>query len=217
MKFRSTQWVNGGFVARVNLEERLFSEARLHYFSELLKTTSHQALGVLSYLWHDSQELKRATASKREIVIWCRWKEIQYYNYDVHGEKPPDTELIAALVESGYISESEPEVFQIHGNEDQIAALDTYRVGSEAHRLASILGGKARAASAPRDEQGHFIPAGTPADSQPAAGPATSRNSIQFNSIQLNSIQRYIRRLFHQPSPTYSPLGIWNAVIFAGP
>lgn len=195
-------------MARVNLEQRLFAEGRLHHLASLIGSTTHEAIGILAYLWHDSQELGKNAATAREIVIWCRWKEVELDRYYANSENELKAEqLISALKESGYIENIDETLYAIRGNEKQIQSLDHYR--GEEHKRVSSLGGRARAQNATRDSHGHFkssrengasqpvgeetpneIPAIQPNDQPGVASenPAvTSRNSIQSNSIQIKN------------------------------
>lgn len=106
----------------VKIEERCFGDGRLSRLGKALGTNDIRcAMGVLVFLWHDSQEMVRLSGTKEEIIDWCRPAE---------GE---DRERIfQALLSQKYIhlitKGSCAGQFEIHGNKLQITTkLDNIR------------------------------------------------------------------------------------------
>jgi hypothetical protein len=98
-------------MARVNLEENFFGERRLYRFQEIMGWSRPKAIGTLTLLWHDSQELLRIEGSTEEISEWC-WAT-------THEE---GLKIVSALTACGFISMLANGNFLIHGNEKQIEA-----------------------------------------------------------------------------------------------
>ena len=167
-------------MARITVEEKVLAEGRLHTLADYLGVSSHTAIGLLVYLWHDSQELRCAVATSSELESWCRWREFKLCYQDIM--QVPD--LRAGLELAGYISKISENKYKIHGNEKHIDSLERYYDGV-------VNGGKIRASKAKRGKDGRYKtkPASRPARAgkhPPAqAGPASS--AIQYNSIQNNT------------------------------
>ena len=114
-------------MARVNLEERSFSDPRIDEIADLMEWPTPFALGVLSFIWHASQELLKPRATKRQIKLWTKLP------------KDMAEKFFRYLIEVELITELEADLFEIHGSEEQIEtrlrALDRAKKGGEANRL----------------------------------------------------------------------------------
>ncbi len=114
-------------MARVNIEEHAFGEARINRLAREMGWDERQALGALVYLWHDSQEHLRICATGEEIADWSRAKS------GVEADS-----LVRALQAAKYITSKGDGTFEIHGNEAQIdhrlTAISRARKGGAANR-----------------------------------------------------------------------------------
>lgn len=113
-------------MARVNVEEGAFGDARLTRLERLMGWDHRTALGCLVLLWHESQEGLRDHGTAAEIASWC-WA------------LPNETDaLVRALAAVGYIVERKDGTFTIQGNSKQIewrvAQIEKSRKGAEATR-----------------------------------------------------------------------------------
>lgn len=98
-------------MARVNLEERVFGEARLGRLADLMGWDIQKALGALAFLWFESQDKLKVFCTAEEIILYARLKRKK----DREG-------FIAALSHSevGFIVENSEKLFEIRGNFSQI-------------------------------------------------------------------------------------------------
>lgn len=185
-------------MARVNLEDQLFGQARLLRLARELYLPAHAAIGILAFLWHDSQEYGAVEATAEEICEWARLETLSEWQSfsDRNGRGCEPSALIAALLSARFISPSGAgpagpsdgvQRYVIHGNAEQVAGLKTYQQDKD----QKIVAGKHRAASAIRDKKGHFLkkdPAERPAPLDTAGPPPlvqhSSGNAIQYNAIQ---------------------------------
>jgi hypothetical protein len=110
----------GDKMARVNIEDRFFGESRLIHASRMLGHETHMLIGMLVYLWHDSQEMGHTHGTAKQIVDWCRLYEIQDGERFVDDVGTTDQALINALLEYRFITEISPGIYEIHGNQKQI-------------------------------------------------------------------------------------------------
>lgn len=95
-------------MARVNVEERLFSKvSRRKAACEAIGCEEHFLVGALVFLWHESQEELRIYGTAEEIRMWCLL--------------PPDSRIVDALVAGKYIDwDDAVGQYKIHGNKKQI-------------------------------------------------------------------------------------------------
>jgi len=122
-------------MGRVNLEERFFSELRLHKLASRLGGDLKTAIGCMALLWHESQLRGRTDGSKEEILDWT-WD--------------PDCKIFGHLVASGYLKKEQGDCFLIKGNDQQLSGLSEWRASKSA-------GGKARIKKAKRGSNGRFV------------------------------------------------------------
>jgi len=99
-------------MARLNIEERLFSEPRARRLALALGWNEFEAIGLLNFLWYDSQSKDRASGTSEEILEWTR--------ADMIAEGSQLDKIVPALLKCGFISEEGNDCFLIHGNENQI-------------------------------------------------------------------------------------------------
>ncbi len=135
---------------RVNLENDLFSDFRLRNLQKLLRarapvddweTAQFTAIGMLAYLWRESQQELKVECTKTEIDTW------------IFGGA---TEIFVA---SGFIELLENGAYRVRGNEPQVANLQKFVASRGA-------GGRARASQAARTSSGTFA---TKEGNQPAS------------------------------------------------
>lgn len=160
-------------MARVNLEARLFGESRLRHLARMLKCFEHQALGIVAFLWHDSQEYQAREASADEIIQWSRIADIQDGEQLQYGEIHTTNELvIEALCKCRFIEKTDTDRFVIIGNDKQIEQLRTFN-------------SRAKKGADARWKQNENASSNALAH----AKACLTNAPIQFNSTQLNSIQ----------------------------
>jgi hypothetical protein len=177
------RWNWGIRMGRVNLEERLFSEARIGVMARAIGYPAHCAIGMVAYLWHDSQELGVSEASAQDIADWCRLDEFQSFEFGAEMESTTIENLITGLVRGRFIEQIDGDLYLIRGNQKHVDNLNSLRENA-------VKGGEARAKAAKR-EGGRFViapPDGTTATSQPTSQSAGDPPA-QFNAIQINAIQ----------------------------
>lgn len=162
-------------MARVNVEETTFGEGRLVKFSMQAKCSIQEALGFLLLLWHDSQELLKASGTKEEIIEWCR----------VYDETRAE-QIFHALLRAPYLTDLGDGLFEIHGNESQISSRIT-------HMEKSKKGAQSTKDKWNRNQKkGHRPATGLPQahpTPDPTPGLQPCPNQAQFNAIQGNAIQ----------------------------
>jgi hypothetical protein len=176
-------------MARLNLEERCFGEGRLRRLAKRMNWDDRMALGTLAMLWHESQAMSRTYGTREEIIDWCL--------------EPNDSSIVDHLVACRYLDPIEVEgvkspIFEIRGNERQIANLESYtrraRKGVEARKKAGF------DASIPRpfdvSKKGQKQTSSQPevnlrsTSSQPEDDPKSTSTRPGGHTIQFNSIQR---------------------------
>lgn len=140
-------------MARVCVEERCFGEARLNQLARAMGWDVRTALGALVFLWHDSQQMKKAHASAEELAIWSRVDENQAVAFS------------NALLAAGYVTKSRGNKLTIKGNAEHIEALASYRKRGQ-------VGGKATREKHKSEKQKE-----TQAVSRRASGPASAGQS----------------------------------------
>jgi hypothetical protein len=96
-------------MARINIEEE--AHKRVSKLAGLAKCSDREALGTVSYLWGDSQDILRVSGSRDEIIEWAHL--FNFSDEDVER-------WILALEKSRFISCLDDGQYLIHGNEIQI-------------------------------------------------------------------------------------------------
>lgn len=103
-------------MARVEIEERAWSDPNLKRICVRAKITRSYAMGLLATLWHDSQEEMRTIATAEDLSIW--------FADDI--EKGVDA--ISILEASGYLEKMpDGERFRISGNFSRIQRVKAYK------------------------------------------------------------------------------------------
>lgn len=159
-------------MARVNLEERLFGDARLRHLARKLNCLEHTALGLVAMLWHDSQEMGAVYATSEEILVWCRYDDIAHHEWMILEVTTQKEDVIRALIDTKFIDQVDEDKFLIRGNEKQIQQVRAFK--ERAHKAADKRWGKVNATS---NAQADAI----------ACSSNAQYNSIQDNSIQTNT------------------------------
>lgn len=161
-------------MARVNLEERLFGDARLNRLCRRLKWSIREALGCVSWLWHDSQERLRTEASFDDIADWVR-----------AASDEEATAIVKALCEAEFITAVTENTFRIHGNEKHVAA--------HSQRLAA-------AKNAGLVNRERLTRSTERLTEKPISVNSMQGNAVQCNSIQFNSEKEECTELEAAPS-----------------
>lgn len=160
-------------MARVNLEDRFFSDRRLRCLAANLGWDEHKAVGVLAYLWHGSQEALRPSCGLAEVSVWTTLNLSE-------SEK-----FIQACLISGYMTkiDGESDEFLIKGNAEQIESriskIKSSSKGGESTKKRWELE-KLKRATRHATRQ-----ATRPSEPGPVGLPGVG--SIQCNSMQFNS------------------------------
>jgi hypothetical protein len=98
-------------MARTNIEQRLFGDSRLRYFQKLMQWQLREAVGCLACLWNASQELEATRATSKQVGAWA----------DSDPKELP--QLLAALIESGFLKSEGEDSYYIVGNPEQIEGI----------------------------------------------------------------------------------------------
>ncbi len=147
-------------MARVNLEDRFFSDRRVRSIAVAMGWREHMSVGVLAYLWHGSQEALSIASSYQEIQSWTLL------------EAEECEKFIKVCVSLKFLIPvvGKPGLYEIKGNKEQIEKRVTYldraKKGGEVNKI--------------RWEK---IKAGKEASSIASSYPEDS--SIQGNTMQL--------------------------------
>jgi len=152
-------------MARVNIEDRFFGEARRPALARLVAWHENTVTGALVSMWHSSQELGRCEGTRSQIGIWSRLSE--------------DDDLdkwIESLLVCEYISKVDEDTYLIHGNEEQIS--------SRIKRLSSSLKG----GEATRKKWEGRRPSNKKATGLQNVG-SIQGNAMQGNAMQVNASQ----------------------------
>lgn len=143
-------------MARVNIEERCFAERRIAGLALEMGWTEHQAMGVMVYLWHGSQEVIKVSGTMEEIGRWAMIPKDQIQKFCEAACK------FKLMIQKKH---RKVQKFEIVGNKAQIE--------SRISRMkAGIKGAKAT------QEKWRAV---RPSDGLAKAGPIQC-NSMQFNS-----------------------------------
>jgi hypothetical protein len=166
-------------MARVNIEDRAFTDGRLLRFAKLYGCKETEALGILLFLWHDSQAVLAEHGTADEVADWC-------HEFDEMRR----TELISTLKRCRLIEQPNPEIdrFYIKGNGLQIDNLRKFLLVQQENQQKKFAGrslaGKARCNKAKRLPNGRFAPA---SDQQPSSKSQQQFNTIQFKEEDISS------------------------------
>lgn len=95
-------------MARLEIDDRAFSDPRLKKLARLLGIQQPQAFGILAFIWHDSQEQLKESATAEEISTWLE-------TTPKRGQK-----IITALVDAGYLEPISDQNFKIKGNKNRL-------------------------------------------------------------------------------------------------
>lgn len=158
-------------MSRVNVETRALAENRFFDFAELLKLERWQAIGLLVYFWHDSQERKvwRGTREQLQKFIPVKLSD--------------RSKVFDALLECEYVAKSgESDLFAIKGNRKHVEAMTSLL---EARAKAGAKGGKR--SSELRSKTKELGPSKTQATSE-----ANGKQVLEFacsNAMQGNAEQ----------------------------
>lgn len=165
-------------MARVTLDERLFGERRLHRLATLMGWSLRETVGTLAYLWHESQEAKRAGGTLTEIAEWS------WIDDDATAQK-----FVSALQQVGYIHPDDDGDYIIHGNQQHIDNLHSYAVRGS-------MGGKSKAAK----QQ----PSKTVAELEPSLAAA---NQLLSNSLPIHTCSAVQCSAEHSEQPVIVDAG----------
>lgn len=156
-------------MARVNLEERCFAEvSRLNALGIALGSNEAEALGILSFIWFESQSKLLTKVTKSQLVAFSRVVRPDRAEKFVQAFCDP---------ELGY-GTLQDDVIELHGNLDQISAYVNMLDGSKKGGAAT----KERWARLSGEGPGH-----SPRRSDLKAHPRP--NSSQVNPSQVNPSQ----------------------------
>jgi len=102
-------------MARVEIEERAWSDSKLKRLAKGLRISRSYAMGLLTTLWHDSQNEGKYHATEDDLLIW--------YADDL----PFVPELVGMLQASGYLEKTEKGTYKIDGNRKALAKVSAYK------------------------------------------------------------------------------------------
>lgn len=102
-------------MARVEIEERAFSDPRLKKLCRKLRWSPREAIGALVILWHDSQDQDLVEASADDIDTWL----------DLEGDEAE--RVREALLATGYLEKSRKDFLVIDGNATRCAKVRAYK------------------------------------------------------------------------------------------
>ena len=102
-------------MARLEIEERAWSDSKLKYLVVELGSTRAYAMGLLAILWHDSQNENKTHATERELSVW--------FAEDIAAGIDP----IRILVASGYLEKTTDGRYRIDGNKPRLAKVAAYK------------------------------------------------------------------------------------------
>lgn len=160
-------------MARVNIEERCFGDVRLFNLARRMGWDVAKTIGVMVFLWHDSQEMIQTECSVEDLLTYARVVPTE-----------ESQKFISALNASKYISRVGDDLYKIHGNahqiDERVKKLTTAHKGGNATKERWR---KLTENAVENTENKAETPSASPASLGVSAYP------IQFNSIQPNSIQ----------------------------
>lgn len=102
-------------MARVEIEERAWSDPRLKDLAFGLKTTTSFAMGVLAALWHDSQEQGKEVIEERHLRVW--------FAAEIKKKK----DVIGALISAGYVEKLPDGTLRVDGNGRRCERVTVYK------------------------------------------------------------------------------------------
>lgn len=167
-------------MARTNVEERVFSLATVRRAAGIAGQPFNEpmVLGVLVYVWHDSQAILQLQITEDEYVAYSRL--------------PRDlaVQLLPALIKTRFLIRQPDGMLEVNGNEKQIeslvANLERAKKGGAAMRKKWD-SRKNEATCQSAKEASSLASSGPQGDLQ--ASPEASFKRTQFNAIQCNAIQ----------------------------
>lgn len=167
-------------MARTNIEEESFG--KLSKFAQRIGWTEREALGLLCFLWHDSQIEGFSYVDEEELYDCCRL-------FTETIEEKQNVKL--ALLKSGFIKEAGNDRYLIRGNPKQIKTISAYKNRIEkmnAKRLEKMSGSSESHAGG---EQDILQDESTTHESvlSRQQGNAKQGNAKQGNAMQVNAMQ----------------------------
>ena len=199
-------------MARVNIEESLLSGFRLDRALRELAIPRAFLLGMLVDLYHESQTEEVCEATGEEICDWARLYEFNQWVKETNLREVGNGEFLTALIAGRLIKGLPGGRYRIHGNEEQISGLRGHR---EKVTERNRKGGEIRAASADRDEHGHFISSKNASDD---AQPNQQPSEVQPSQQQCNSLQSSTKQSIDLPpqaAEVVSGSPAWDAYAIA--
>lgn len=177
-------------MARVNVETRALAEQRFNDLREDLKFRRYEALGLLTILWHDSQERLLVSGTRDEIKSFL----------DVQREKRD--EVFEALVRNQYLTQLKDGTFEVRGNRRHVEFL-------KRQKSQGKLGGKNSGISRRLKPSLH---SGEPfaSDAEPNAMQCKAKqgNAEQFNAMQNKAEKNLVP---HVAKATKGGSPVWDA------
>lgn len=112
---------------RVNVESDLWASGRLGAFARALGVGEREALGVLVYVWHETQhrELMMVTVESFEAAISIRLGDLDA------------SKVLAAMARAQLVSQVDSETWLIRGNDEHVARLRHLRASASTGGQAS--------------------------------------------------------------------------------
>lgn len=102
-------------MARVDIEERAWSDSKLKRLEVGLGVSRNHAIGLLACLWHDSQSEGKVTVTDEDLGFW--------FDQDIKS----GLDVPRILVASGYIEKTKNGDYTVCGNASAIARVNTYK------------------------------------------------------------------------------------------
>ena len=155
----------GGEVALLELDKKYPLDKRFDRLGELTGRGKYDAKGRVVDIWLVCIEETQDVKSAEDIVNLAGWFE----------ETPFGELLVRAR-----LAEKVPEGYRLKGVRQRMAWLLDYRRRQD---NIKVIGGKARAATAERDERGHFKASKNPAEVQRLAGEKPAVSSASSPSV----------------------------------
>ena len=100
-------------MARLNIEEHAFSDSRLFLLARKLNMDFRHVLGILVWVWHESQQKYKTKATREQLKDWAVETDFKFIDEAIsvgYFRKSPNGEL-------EYI---------IAGNESQISSMEKW-------------------------------------------------------------------------------------------
>jgi hypothetical protein len=151
---------------RVNVETRGMAKAKR--LAAILGIHHESAIGMLCFLWRDSQDNEVIESNAQEISLW----------FDPYQRLEPD-KIIAALIECEFILKTQNEnIFEISGNKKHSEKISDLRnKGSNGGKKSGVTRRNKK-----QTQSKQMV--------QPESKQMVEANTMQFNTIQNNTIQK---------------------------